>query len=67
MLVLSTDEPVGSGGGPQPVAGWDHGCGALVDGVDDLGVVDPAQIHGGDREVGVAELALDDKQRHAFA
>ena len=25
------------------------------------------EIHGGDREIGVAQLALDDQQRHAFA
>jgi hypothetical protein len=30
-----------------------------VDGVDDLGVVDAAEIDGGDREVGVSELSLD--------
>jgi hypothetical protein len=34
-----------------------------VDGVDDFGVVDPAQVDRGDREVGVPELALDDEQR----
>src|SRR5215207_897208 len=38
-----------------------------VDGVDDLGVVDALQVDRGDPEVGVAELALDDDQRHAFA
>jgi hypothetical protein len=27
-----------------------------------FGVVDPAQVHGGDSEVGVSELALDDQQ-----
>jgi hypothetical protein len=34
---------------------------------DDLGVVDPLQVHGRDPEVAVAELALDDDERHAFA
>jgi hypothetical protein len=38
-----------------------------MDGVDDLGVVDPLQVDAGDTEVAVAELALDDLQRHAFA
>jgi hypothetical protein len=38
-----------------------------VDGVDDFGVVDPAQVRGGDSEVGVPELSLDDDQRHPFA
>jgi hypothetical protein len=38
-----------------------------VDGVNDLGVVDATQVHGGDREIGVTELALDHKQRHALA
>jgi len=37
-----------------------------MDGADHLGVVDSLQIHGCDAEVGVAELALDDVQRHAF-
>lgn len=30
----------------------------LVNGMNDLGVVDPAQVHRGDREVGVAQQAL---------
>src|SRR5215217_9435650 len=38
-----------------------------VDGVDDLGVVDALEVDRGDAEVGVAELALDDGQWHAFA
>jgi hypothetical protein len=38
-----------------------------MDGVDDLGVVDPLEIDAGDAEVAVAELALDDDQRYAFA
>ena len=49
------------------MSGRDHGSRPFVHGVDDLGVVDPAQIHRGDREVGVAELALDDDEWHAFA
>jgi hypothetical protein len=38
-----------------------------VDSVDDLGVIDAPQVHRCDREIGVAELALDDEQRHALA
>jgi hypothetical protein len=38
-----------------------------VDGVDDLGVVDSAQVRGGDPEICVAELALDNEQRDALA
>jgi hypothetical protein len=38
-----------------------------VNGVDDLGVVDALEVDGGDAEVAVAELALDDDQRHTFA
>jgi hypothetical protein len=38
-----------------------------VDGMHDLGVVDPAQVHRGDPEVSVPELPLDDDQRHALA
>jgi hypothetical protein len=36
-------------------------------GMNDLGVVEPAQIHRGDREIGVPEFALDDQQRHPLA
>jgi hypothetical protein len=39
----------------------------VVDRVDDLGVVDPLQVGGGNTEVGVAELPLDDVQGHALA
>ncbi len=48
-------------------ADGDHRCAAGVDGVDDLGVVDALQVDGGDAEVAVSELALDDDQRDAFA
>ena len=34
-----------------------------MDRLDDLGVVDPAHVDRRDREVGMAELALDDEQR----
>jgi hypothetical protein len=37
-----------------------------VDGLDDLGVVDPLEVDRRDAEVAVTELALDDDQRHAF-
>jgi len=36
-----------------------------MNGVDDLGVVDPAQVRRGDRKVGM--LALYDQQRDPFA
>ena len=36
-------------------------------GVDDLGVVDALQVDGGDAEIGVPELPLNDDQRHALA
>lgn len=51
----------------QAVAGGDHRRGTLVDGVDDLGVVDPAQVDRGDRKIGVSKLALNHEQRHTFA
>jgi hypothetical protein len=35
--------------------------------VNDLGVIDPAEIRAGDGQVGVPELALDDQQRDPFA
>ena len=38
-----------------------------MDGLDDLGVVDALQVDRRDAEVAVAELALDDDQRHALA
>ena len=38
-----------------------------MDGVHDLGVVDALEVDRGDAEVAVAELALDDYERHAFA
>jgi len=44
----------------------DHGRAAGVDGVDDLGVVDALELDRGDAEVAVAELALDDDERHAL-
>ena len=38
-----------------------------MNGVDDLGVVDSSEVHRGDRQVGVSELALDHKQWYALA
>jgi hypothetical protein len=38
-----------------------------MDGFDDLGVVDALQVDRRDAEVAVAELPLDDDQRHPFA
>ena len=38
-----------------------------MDGVDDLGVVDPLEVDGDDPEVGVSELSLDYDERHALA
>src|SRR5207248_6638174 len=51
----------------EPGGRRDHGCRSFVDGVDDLVVVDPAQIRRDDPEVGVPELALDHEQRDPFA
>ncbi len=56
-----------SGFDAQGVGGRDHWGGAIVDGLDDLGVVDPAQIHGRHPEIGMPELALDDDQWDALA
>jgi hypothetical protein len=57
-----------SSASPPPVAAsqreravyGDHRRAAGVDGVDALGVVDALKVNGGDAEVGVPELALDD-------
>jgi hypothetical protein len=51
----------------QCVVGGNCWCGSFVDGVNDLRVVDAAQIHRGDREIGVPKLALDHQQRDALA
>ncbi|MEA2130972.1 MAG: hypothetical protein QOJ85_3863 [Solirubrobacteraceae bacterium] len=48
-------------------AGRDHRSSARVHGVDDLGVVDAFQVHRRDPEVRVAQLSLDDVQRHALS
>jgi hypothetical protein len=37
-----------------------------MDGLDDLGVVDALEIDRGDAEVAVAELALNDDERHSL-
>jgi hypothetical protein len=34
-----------------------------MNGGDNLGVVDPAQVHRGDREISVPKLSLDHQQR----
>jgi hypothetical protein len=48
-------------------ADWDHRLAPGTHRLDDLGVVDALQVDRGDAEVAMAELALDDDQRHAFA
>src|SRR5918993_675847 len=52
---------------PERAVYGDHRRAAGVDGVDDLGVVDALEIDRRDAEVAVAELALDDDERYAFA
>lgn len=52
---------------PQRRADWNHRRPSRMHGLDDLAAVDALQVDGGDAEVAVAELALDDDQRHAFA
>jgi hypothetical protein len=49
--------------GQELPTGGDHRFGSLVDGLDDLGVVDSAEVSGCDREVGVTELPRDHDQR----
>src|SRR3954454_6666285 len=51
---------------PERGADRDHRGAAGVDGVDDLGVVDPLKIDRGDAEVAVPELPLDYDERHAL-
>jgi hypothetical protein len=45
----------------------DHWRSPSVHGFDDLGVVDALQVDGRDAQVAMAELTLDDHERHAFA
>ena len=58
---------VSSGAGEQSAVGGDHRRWAFVHGTDDLGVVDAAKIDGGDREIGVPELTLNDQKRDTLA
>src|SRR5215213_8242098 len=51
----------------QASGGGHHWCAPGVDGGDDLFGVDALQVDRGGAEVGVAELALDDVERHALA
>jgi aryl-alcohol dehydrogenase-like predicted oxidoreductase len=46
--------------------GRDHLRGTFVNRLDDLGVIDSAQVRRRDRQVGMPELALDDQQRDAL-
>ncbi len=47
--------------------GGDHRCRSFMDGGDDLGVVDPPQVTGGDGQVGMPKLSLDHEQRDSLA
>src|SRR5215207_2858587 len=51
---------------PQRGADGDHGRASGVHGLDDLAAVDALEVDGGDAQVAVSELALDDDQRYAF-
>jgi hypothetical protein len=51
----------------QAGVGWDHRGWPLVNCGNDLGVVDPAQVRGGDPEVGMPELALYDQEQDPLA
>jgi hypothetical protein len=59
--------PGRSARGAQTGGGPDHRCWSSVDGVDDFGVIDPAQIGGGDPTVGMTQLPLDEDQLGPFA
>ena len=51
----------------EAVGRRDHRRWPLVNGVDDFGVVDAAQIHRRDTEIGMPELALYDEQGDTLA
>jgi len=53
--------------GEEFSTGGDHRLGPLMHGLDDLGVVDAAQVSRGDREVCVPELSLDHDERDPLA
>jgi hypothetical protein len=53
------DRPAGSAPELDRRGRRDHWRRPLVNGVDDLGVIDPAEVRRGDPEIGVPELALD--------
>lgn len=55
------------GSAPQRGAGRDHRRGSACTGSRILAAVDVSQVHGRDAEGAMAELALDDDQRYAFA
>jgi hypothetical protein len=44
----------------------DHGRASRVNGLDDLCVIDALEVDGGDAEVAMAKLALDDDKRHSL-
>jgi hypothetical protein len=52
--------------GGEPCACRDHRRRSFVNGLEDLGVINPAEICRGDREIGVTELTLDDQERHSL-
>jgi hypothetical protein len=52
---------------PQRGVDGDHRRASGVHGLDDLAALDALQVDGGDAEVAMSELALDDDQWHAFA
>ena len=53
--------------GRESPAGGNHRFRPVIDRLDDFGVVDPAQVSGRDREVGMPELSLDHDQRDPLA
>src|SRR4051794_1635595 len=55
-----------SAGSAEAGAGRDHWSSAHMHGVDDLGAVDALQVHRRNPESRMAELSLDDVQRHAL-
>jgi hypothetical protein len=56
-----------SASGEELPTGGDHRFGPLTHGLDNLGVVDPAEVARGDRKVRMPELALDHEQRDPLA
>ena len=66
-LLCATSSAARGWSEPQRHTDGHHGRASGVDGFDDFAAIDALQVDRGDAEVGMAELALYDVERDAFA